>query len=211
MPIHWPEATVRGRELTVYMGPGAVRSVVWMNVLGHLLKEFNALSKAHKLPMRMKASKEAPKDGSGADVAINIAVNDKISLTFPRRDPIVETLAATRLHGRTLLLSEETAKNVLIKAFVYLPAKPLISTPQAVRPVGPKVLTVIALHELLHACGLENEDHGNSGLFQGNPKVDSGTTAIHDAVGVDAQMSKKMPPYVIDDATVQTLLERWTP
>ena len=208
MPIHWPEATVRGRELTVYMGPGANRNVVWMNVLGHLLKEFNAVSKVHKLPIRMKASKEAPKDGGGADVAINIVLTEKINLTFPRHDPIAETLAASRLHGRTLLFDE---RNVLLKAFVYLPAKPLISTPQAVRPVGPKVLTVIALHELLHACGLDNSDHGNSGLFQGNPPVDSGTTAIHDAVGVDAQMSRKMPPYVIDEATVQTLLDRWTP
>src|SRR4029434_1119819 len=62
MPIHWPEATVRGRELTVYVGPGASRSTVWMNVLGHLLKEFNNVAKEHKLPMRMKASTQPPKD-----------------------------------------------------------------------------------------------------------------------------------------------------
>lgn len=206
MPLHWPEATVRGRELTVYTAPGASRSIVWLNVLGHLLKEFNGVAKAHKLPMRMKASPKPPKDGSGADIAINIAT-DKINLTFPGHDPIVETFGGTRKHGRTLLLDRRTE---LVKAFVFLPATPLISSPEAVRGAGPKVLMVIALHELLHACGLEDDDHGDSGLFQATPPINPGHRATEDAVGVQPGMYGSMPPYVIDDDTVQTLLDRWS-
>ena len=93
---------------------------------------------------------------------------------------------------------------------MYLPATPKINTPKALRAVGSKVLTVIALHELLHACGLENSDHGDSGLFQSNPPVNSGDTPIQDAVSVRPNVGGVMPPYVIDDATVQTLLDRWT-
>lgn len=207
MPIHWPEATVRGRELTVFIAPAASRSLVWMNVLGHLLKEFNALSKAHKLPIRMKASTQAPKEGAGADVAINIAT-DKINLTFPGLDPVSETFGGTQKHGRTFLLDR---RKELLKAFVYLPATPQVLTPTEVRAVGPKVLTLIALHELLHACGLENSDHADSGLFQANPTVNSGSRPIQDTVLVKPGMYGVMPPYKIDDATVQTLIDRWTP
>lgn len=207
MPIHWPEATVRGRDLTVFVAPGASRSTVWINVLGHLIREFNNVTKAHKLPMRLKASTQAPKEGAGADVAINIAT-DKINLTFPGHDPIAETFSATRKHGRTLLFDR---KNVLLKAFVYLPATPQVNTPAGMRAVGPKVLTVIALHELLHACGLEDGDHGDSGLFQANPPIIPGERAIQDAVGVRPNVYGAMPPYIIDDATVQTLTDRWTP
>jgi hypothetical protein len=207
MPIHWPEATVRGRELTVYITPGASRSTVWMNVLGHVLKEFNAVSKAHKLPMRLKASNLAPKENSGADIAINVAT-DKINLTFPGHDPVSETFSAIQLHGRTLLFHR---KNELLKAFVYLPPTPKINTPKGMRGVGPKVLTVIALHELLHACALDEDEHGDFGLFQANPSVNFGDTPIQDTVSVRSNVVGAMPPYVIDDATVQTLLDRWTP
>lgn len=178
-----------------------------MNVLGHLLKEFNGVAKAHKLPMRVKASPKPPKDGGGADIAINTAT-DKISLTFPGHDPVAETFNATAKHGRTLLLDR---KSELVKAFVFLPATPKVNTPGGVRAVGPKVLMVIALHELLHACGLENADHGDSGLFQATPPINPGNRAIEDAVGVQQNMYGSMPPYVIDDETVQTLLDRWTP
>jgi hypothetical protein len=177
-----------------------------MNVLGHLLKEFNAVSKAHKLPIRMKASTQPPKEGAGADVAINIAT-DKINLTFPGLDPISETFGATQKHGRTLLLDR---RNELLKAFVYLPATPQVNTPSGMRAVGPKVLTVIALHELLHACALENRDHGDSGLFQANPPVNPGDRPIQDTVSVKPNAYGAMPPYKIDDATVQTLIDRWT-
>jgi len=207
MPLHWPEATVRGRELTVYIAPGAARNIVWMNVLGHALKEFNAVAKAHKLPMRLKASTKPPKEGSGADVAIDIAA-EKINLTFPGSDPVSETFSATAKHGRTFLLDR---RSELLKAFVFLPATPKINTAGGVRGVGPKVLMVIVLHELLHACGLENSDHGGSGLFQGNPPIIPGDRAIQDAVGVQPNMYGAMPPYKIDDDTVKTLLDRWTP
>src|SRR5690349_21388278 len=205
MPLHWPEATVRHHELTVYMFPAASRSTVWINVLGHLLKEFNAVTKKHKLPMRMKASTQPPKDGSGADVGINIAT-DKITLTLPRADPIAETFDGKRLHGRTILAHEERSTE-LTKAYVYLPATPQTLPPSGGwRLVGPKVRTLIALHELLHACGLENEDHGDFGLFQGNPTVNPDTTGTDDTLTM-RQNHGSMPPYVIDDETVKTLLD----
>ena len=180
---------------------------VWISVLGHLLKKFDEVSKANKLPIRLTKSDQPPKEGGGADVAINIAT-DKINLTFADHDPIAETFSGTRLHGRTLLFDR---RSELLKAFVYLPATPQINTPNGMRAVGPKVLTVIALHELLHACGLEDGDHGGSGLFQANPSIILGDRAIQDAVSVSAKVYTAMPPYVIDAATIQTLTDRWTP
>lgn len=94
---------------------------------------------------------------------------------------------------------------------MFLPAHPKISTPSAWRPVGPKVLTLIAVHELLHACGLEDGDHVPSGLFQASPSVDYGDTAIADRTRVQPGVDRFMPPFVLDDVSVQTLKSLWTP
>jgi len=206
MSIRWPEAVLRGRKLTVYSAL-ASKSPVWNPVIGHLLKDFNAVSKKHGLGLQLTAAGQAPKEDGGADIAINTATG-KISLIFPGADPVAEQFDASRLHGRTLLLSR---RGRMLKVFVFLPAKPLINTPSGQRPVGAKVLTLIALHELVHACGLEDEDHGPSGLFQASPSVDFGDTAISDRARVQPKLDRYMPPYVLDDDTVEALKNLWTP
>lgn len=207
MSIPWPTAVIRGRKLTVYSAL-ASKSPVWNHVIGRLLDEFNAVSKKHSLGVKLAASAQAPKEGGGADVAINTAL-DKISVSFPGADPVAETFDGTRLHGRTLLMSR---RGTMLKAFVFLPAKPQINTPSGQRLVGPKVLTLIALHELVHACGLEDGDHAGSGLFQGYPAAEPGDTPIGDKVRVQQTVYHRyMPPYVLDESTVKALQSLWTP
>jgi hypothetical protein len=205
MSIPWPPAIIRGRKLTVYSAL-ARRSPVWNHVLAHALGEFNALSKKHGLGVQLKPSDQAPRDGGGADIAINTG-DGKVSVSFPGADPVANTFDGKRMHGSTLLLSR---RGVMAKAFIFLPARPEVNTPSGPRLVGSKVLTLIAVHELLHACGLENRDHGKAGVFQPTPFVMPGDTASGDMPRIQPTVDRYMPPYELDDATVKAFQSIWT-
>jgi hypothetical protein len=205
MSIPWPPATTRGRKLTVY-STLARRSPVWNHVLGHALADFNALSKKSGLGIQLKPSDQPPRDGGGADIAINTG-DGKVSVSFPGADPESDTFDGKRMHGSTLLLSRQ---GVMLKAFIFLPAHPEVNTPSGPRLVGSKVLTLIAVHELIHACGLENGDHGKAGVFQPTPFVAPGDTAAGDMPRVQPTVDRYMPPYELDDQTVNALKSIWT-
>jgi hypothetical protein len=205
MSIPWPPATVKGRKLTVYSAL-ARRNPVWNHVLGHALGDFNALSKKHGLGIQLKPADRPPKEGGGADIAINTG-DGKVSVSFPGADPQTETFDGKHMHGSTLLLSR---RGVMLKAFIFLPAQPQVNTPAGLRLVGSKVLTLIAVHELIHACGLENGDHGTSGVFQPTPFVAPGDTAVGDMARVKPTIDRYMPPYELDEATVSALKSIWT-
>ena len=112
-----------------------------------------------------------------------------------------------RLHGLTLLFARVPG-NVLEKAFIYLPSEPKVNTPKGQRPVGAGVMKVIAAHELLHACGLENADHA-SDLFQANPRVDAGNIAMQDKVLIGTG-PRNMPPLHLDGATAKNIKDLWS-
>jgi hypothetical protein len=205
MSIPWPPAIVKSRKLSVY-SVLARRSPVWNHVLANALGEFNALSKKHDLGVQLKPSDQAPRDGGGADIAINTG-DGKVSVSFPGADPVSNTFDGRRMHGSTLLLSRH---GVMVKAFIFLPAHPEVNTPSGPRLVGSKVLTLIAVHELVHACGLDNGDHGKAGVFQPTPFVTPGDTASGDMPRIQPTVDRYMPPYELDDPTVKALRSIWT-
>ena len=69
-------------------------------------------------------------------------------------------------------------------------------------------MKVIATHELLHACGLDDADH-SSDLFQANPRVNPGDNAAGDKVLIGTG-PKSMPPLVLDGATAKKIQDLWT-
>jgi hypothetical protein len=89
-----------------------------------------------------------------------------------------------------------------------LPAQPKINTPNGQRPVGAGVMKVIAAHEFIHSLGLENRDHSNDDLFQGNPQVDYGGRPSQDTVLI-GRGPRKMPPLILAGATAAKIREAW--
>jgi hypothetical protein len=78
-----------------------------------------------------------------------------------------KSFSGTGLHGLARLLSRD---GVIEKAFIFLPARPQVT--EFDRKGNPfdkmasqDVMKAIAVHELVHASGLENSDHGGDGIF----------------------------------------------
>jgi hypothetical protein len=72
----------------------------------------------------------------------------------------------------------------------------------------------IAVHELLHACGLENADHGADGVFAANPGTLPGDIPSQDKITVSAKTGGKLrtsvlPPLFIDAATARVIQRLW--
>jgi hypothetical protein len=132
--------------------------------------------------------------------------NGKIDFEYEGQTDSV-TLIGIAMHGRTFLAQRN---GEVEKAYVYLPATPLIATPQATRPVGPAIMKLIAVHEFVHATGLFNSDHNKEDLFQASPSVDYGSSAAKDrAKGEQSGKTVWMPPLFLSAATARMIADNW--
>lgn len=176
MAIAWLEAVRKSGQLSVFLAD-SVKNGPWAVVVKQALDDFNAISKRVGLGVRLVASNEPLTDTGGANVKLE-AAGGSVSASWGKKAE-TENFSASGLHGRTFQFQRDGA---LEKAFVFLPKEPKINTPKGLRAVGSPVMKVIAVHELLHACGLENSDHSNDGVFEGNPNIEYGDTPARDTV-----------------------------
>ncbi len=201
--IPWTDGVRQSGKLSIYLGSLAGE---WGHVFRAALHDFNVLSAAHKLGVAIAESKHAPDGESGANVSVQSA-DGAISATYGGESRSKD-FDGNRLHGLTMLFSRQP-ENQVEKAFIYLPSKPRVNTPRGLRPAGAGVMKVIATHELLHACGLENSDHSTGDIFQGTPRVDAGDSAPGDKVLIGTG-PKKMPPVYLGGDTAKRIKELWT-
>ncbi|HLX45661.1 MAG TPA: hypothetical protein VKR43_19585 [Bryobacteraceae bacterium] len=174
----------------------------WGHVFRQALREFNNLSSAHKLGVSIVEPKQT--DKAEPNLTVQTA-SGPVSASYDGQTRSGQ-FDGGRLHGQTLLFWRDP-ENVVEKGFIYLPSEPLVNTPSGQRPVGAGVMTVIAVHELLHACGLDNDDHSTD-LFQANPQVDYGDTPAADRVLI-GRGPKGMPPLILDGATAKKVRDLW--
>jgi hypothetical protein len=199
--ILWNNTIKQSGKLNVYLGSLAGK---WAHVFREVLHEFNVLSSAHKLGVKVVESKRPPEDESGAEVGVQ-AVASTIKVAWGGESKS-EDFDGNRLHGRTLLFSREQQ---LERAFIFVPGTPQVSLPGGFRAAGPGIMKVIGVHELFHACGLENDDHTRDDLFQGTPRVNAGDTAAGDKILIGVG-PKSMPPLYLSGATAKSIKDLWT-
>lgn len=204
MAMEWIDSIKESGKLSVYDGIGGGR---WANVFRKALDEFNKLSKRYGLGIRVNRA-----GGEGeAQVLMRLAAG---AAAFEYdRTTYSSVFDKNKMHGSTHLVSRKGEPNVE-KAFIFLPSEPQISTPNGIRHAGINILTFIAVHELIHACGLHDSDHGIDGVFYSNPGAYPGDTAKQDKVTVTRKVGSKlkismMPELFLDNATVGTIQRLW--
>lgn len=202
MAMPWTSAIKHKKQLTVYTGSSLGS---WAGILKDAIREFNSLSRKHQLGVTLSESSNPPTDTGGADVSVQ-SVNGAASFTYGGETK-TGFFGGIRLHGHTWLFSRG---GFIEKAAVLLPSNPHVSTPKAVRPVGSNVMKLIAIHELVHACGLENSEHSSNDIFQANPEVAAGDTAAGDKVAIKAGGKVSlMPPFVLSGPTSDHVKRLW--
>ena len=102
----------------------------------------------------------------------------------------------------------------MFRCDITVPADPKINTPSGLRGVGSGVLIVMLVHEMVHACGLSDEEHSTSGdLFMASPIVLIGDRQADDRVDsgrTDASRNRVgMPPLLLNDDTVRKIQQSW--
>jgi len=163
------------------------------------------LSGRHGLGVTYVQTRDPPTDAGGADISI---ATGNGSVTFNYSGTHTTTVNGRALQGSTLLVSR--SGRPVEKAFMFLPDQPMINTPRGQRPTGGGVMKVIALHELIHGCGLHNSDHTPDDVFNGFPSADPGRTAAQDRIQITVGGRYLfMPPVIFSSATARKITALW--
>jgi hypothetical protein len=205
MAHKWNDKVRKTGRLLVYADP-TIRKGIWGSLIDASIREFNQLSKQHKFDVTLQETDEPPIPGRGGADVLVAAASGQIDFKY---DGIEEQIAfdGTRMHGKTRQIRSDDGME---KAYVYLPAQPMINTPSGRRAVGPAIMKLIAVHEFVHACGLVDAEHTTEDLFQGNPNVDYGQNAARDrAMGTRANQTVWMPPLFLSAATARRIKDNW--
>ena len=193
----WISSVREKGKLTVYNG---LKHGRWLHIFDAALRAFNHF----KLPVQLTAAN----DEENANVVMGTS---KGEATFDYEgDTYSGNLDPTRLHGLTLLLGRDGRTE---KVAIFLPDDPksgpmFIGGKAVYERASLDMMKVIAVHELVHACGLENRDHDtNDGLFY-FPLAPSGDGKI--IVPAQGKESNPMPPLRLGASTITKIKELWS-
>jgi len=86
--------------------------------------------------------------------------------TKGKANVVMKLMASTASHGKASMGVNHPAMDVIMEAEIFLPDDPHVrdSTGESVA-ASVEVMRIIAVHELIHAAGLSNSDHGGDGVF----------------------------------------------
>jgi hypothetical protein len=122
-----------------------------------------------------------------------------------------QAFSGTRLHGHTMLIGRE-GEDETEKAVVFLPSDPqsgpMFRGGKAVYEKATlNMMKVIAVHELIHACGLDNQDHAtDDGVFYFPLAPDGKGKMIVPGKGKE---DKPMPPLRLAGSTTSKIASVW--
>lgn len=198
MAIPWISSVARTKELT-YLCRDSVKGK-WSKAVADAIAQFNAAASD-----RVKLTRATDPKRANVEILVGTGI---VKVTYEGQE-FSKQVHGIRPAGFTRLLHARGGP--VEKAFLLLPSTPMISTPSKTRLTGSKVMTFIALHELIHACGLEDADHTAGDVFEGNPSLRLGSGPDEDQVEVTVGRKKQaMPPFDISAATLSKISKNWS-
>ena len=200
------------KTLTVFADQSVKKDADWFRVFKDALVKFNALKLGVTL---VEEPKDPPDAVTLAGAHVQFATGAGTITAKGRGKPMTDNLIGTELHGRTFTFRDPG----IAKAFIFVPATPMIGG--SGRQVGDGIRLYIAIHELLHACGLEDSDHNpeaNPDVFCSEPTASmnpiQGQTAAGDRmrVGNPRPDNKNVfPPISANGRTRSGIQRLWNP
>ncbi len=215
MPTPWDAAIRTSRQLTVFPGPDLMKSPAWGAVLfKKVIDEFNKLSSVHKLGVTLISSNTAPtpQGNGGANVQIEVSPG-KHSFIVDGIEHKGSLPVGLDIIGRAHVVIQG---GEIRRVYIFVPIDPKISGPNS-RGIGIGVKTALTLHEVIHACGLNESDPGHStGLnnpdlfmtnaqFEGNFPPD-GNPGDRFSLG----FGRFVPPFFLTARTAGLIIGNWS-
>lgn len=156
MPTPW-DAAIRNqqiKDLSVFAGPDLKAAPAWgIALFKRILEEFNRLSSLHKLGVTVSESLLKPDTPLGANVQIEVS-SGAHSFILNGQTQTGSLPSGLDIVGKTHVAVQG---GEIQKAFIFVPIRPTIVG----RGVGTGVKLALALHEVLHAVGLNESDPGH--------------------------------------------------
>lgn len=222
----WLVAIKETRRLTIGFD-ASLGTAGWERVFTNAITEFNTLSTR----LRLGVSFVRAEDPGRANVEARASRGD-FEFEYPPQIP-KKTIRfdGTSAHGLckpllTLVSERGRAEQFkLMKAFIYVPASPLTDRNAKSRVVGDPVKLVIAVHEMIHACGLvDDKEHSVDDIFSW-PQLRVGAQASEDRLGTKGAAitfpgkpgepprhgysTAEMPPLFLKDETATKVRNLW--
>lgn len=206
----WIETIKKNKELTVFAGPGLKVAPAWGEALFRdTLDEFNRLSVVSRLGVILKPSQTAPApDGAGgANVQVEVTGGTHKFTTLGRE--FTKSLSA----GASGVTHPVAPTGELVRCFIFVLLNPTIEGVDS-RGVDNGVKKAIILHELIHACGLDEEDHSpesSPDLFMTNRSVIARALPEprQDRLLLRNEPRTTVPPFFISANTARKIQSVW--
>jgi len=153
MDTPWLQNIKNTHQLSVF--PGNSLSGSWSKVFSDALTEFNRLSNASGLGVTLTRGSSPPTPSfTGANVQFEATNSTMTFQSFAGQ--VTVPIAATGTSGKTISVGSPSRGGRLGQSFICVPLAPQVLAPGGkVREAGDPIKLVIAVHELLHACGLD--------------------------------------------------------
>ena len=203
----WYDRARTAHQLTVFAGD-TLKSSLWAGLFPRVIAEFNAFSSQLKFNVTFTQSQTAPaeaeNDFSGADIRFEAgdsfqfkAAGQSLTVTI---DPLVQ--------GKTRTLAWDFGQGAQIrKACILMRAKPMAD--DFPRVIGNPCLVAFAIHECIHAIGLNDHTPGGGDLFEEVPQLRTGARDKPDDDKFEVKGGQRIPPLFLLPATLVRIQRLW--
>jgi hypothetical protein len=228
-PTPWADWVKRTSKLTIYFDE-SVGKQGWLKAFQEAMKEFNDFSTQ---TWKLGVTFETTDNRIQSNVIVEAKAGD---FEFGYKDAWYEMpkeqvkFDGESVHGvcNPLIADEmnrvtKVKEKRIVKAFIFVPAKPRIKDKKS-RLVGEPVKLVIAFHEMIHACGLTNDDHTTDDVFAwpsarfdsdkpADDRVEVYTGKNKDVVTggttISTRVMATLPPIFLNKPTQDKIRELW--